>query len=274
MMRWPGRLAQLLLWPPVVALAALAGAALIAVRCWKGTAHPGEQFLLVALGWLVTGRGLVDRRTAERYLADLLPLWELVAGVFVAEVLRRVSHRAGEPARRQAPLLAGAVMFAVLLLLPGTGPVETFALLRRPHGVGDERVEGAVPDLRGASAWLAPRLAPADRVVATDWLTTYAYLGRVNGWIRATAYGWQATRKDGVVRDNYVGAEVLPNLAALRTFVARDTAGAVWVVAGGQEIAEASDLVSPEVRVWLLRQTPEFIASDGQTRVYRLARGL
>ena len=272
MMRWPGRLAQLLLWPPAVAIPALAGAALIAFRCWKGTARPGEQFLLVAIGWLVTGRGLLDRRAAERYLADLLPLWELVAGVFVAAVLGSVARRVPETARRQALVPTAVAMLVIALVLPGTNPIETFRLLQRPHGVGGDRVEPPVPDLRGASAWLAPRLAPEDRVVATDWLTTYAYLGRVNGWIRATAYAWQSTSKDGVARDNYVGAQVLPDLVALRAFMEQDGRGTVWIVAGGQELAASSDLVSPAVRAWLLAQTPAFVASDGETRVYRMRR--
>jgi hypothetical protein len=197
-------------------------------------------------------------------------MWELLAGVAIVALASWLASGA-KPATRARLVPALALGFTLpFAFLPGTSVRSTLAFDTRGHGAvrGDwNRVDTPVADLRGACAWLRPRLAPGDRVVATDWLTTYAYLKRVDGWARGSGYGWQAVWVDGVARDCYINAELLIDLPALRRFAAR---GPTWVVAGGQELFGSDALVRPEVRDWLLAQPVAFLAGDGETRVIRL----
>jgi hypothetical protein len=194
----------------------------------------------------------------------------LLAGCAAAGVIAWATRVARLRGLRWAPATAIAAMLGAAALLPGTNPAKTLEFLRRSHGVpadARERLGSTVADLRGACAWLTPRLKPGDRVVATDWLTTYCYVGRVDGWIRSREYGWQSILVEGIARDCYIGAQVLPDLPALEAYARR---GAVWVVAGAQELYAEDGLVGPEVRRWLLARPAAFVASDGLTRVYRL----
>lgn len=262
MARWPGRLARLLLWPPAIAVAALAGAWLVL----RGRAPEGARFVVIALAWLVIARGIVGDRAQIRYIADVVPLWEMLSAVAVTTLVAAARARAGA----RAALAIGTAMVVAALLLPGTSLRDVAGFLARTPGsrlLAGERLDTPAADLRGAAAWLAPRLEAGHAVVATDWLTTYTYTGRVDGWLRGEAYGWQSTPVDGVLRDCYLGARVLPDLGALLAFA---EGRVVWIVAGGEELGGYDSLLAPEVRTWLLGRTPEFTAADGGTRVYRI----
>jgi hypothetical protein len=264
MARWPGRLARLLLWPPAIAIAALAGA-WAALRA-RGALPGGARFLVIAVAWLVIGRGTVGDRTQIRFLADLWPLWEMLAALGVTTLVAAARSRAGA----RAAFGAAAAMVVAALLLPGTSPRDVAGFLARTPGsrlLAAERLDTPAADLRGAAAWLAPRLDPGDAVVATDWLTTYTYTGRVDGWLRGQAYGWQSTPVDGVLRDCYLGARVLPDLGALLAFA---EGRVVWIIAGSEELGGYEGLLAPDVRAWLLARAPAFTAADGGTRVYRI----
>lgn len=264
----PFRLAHLLLWPRAIGIAAGAAAVVIAIRCWRGTAGAAQQFLVLTIAWLVTSRSVLHWRIATRYLSDLLPVWELLAGSAAAAAIVGASRIA--PARRWAPGMAAVLLLGGTMLLPGTSPAPTLGFLRRTPGSWTGArgwIEEGIPDLREACAWLKPRLRPGDRVAATDWLTSACYLGRVDGWIRTQEYGWQTIRVDGVPRDCYVGAELLPDVAAVRAFAAH---GPLWVVASAEELFGHSNPLAPDMRAWVLAQPPAFVAADGGTRVFRL----
>jgi hypothetical protein len=263
---------HLALWPPAVTLPALAGLALVVLRAWRGKAGDGERFVSLAVLTLVAGRSLVATKWQLRYLADLWPLWELLAAwalVLAWEALGSARSLAG-PLRRRAAAALAAILAAAVLLLPGTSASGTWSTLRRGPGQGPALrpgESGFETDLRGACAWVAERMGPNDRVVATDWLTTYCYLGRVDGWIRSRGWGRQSTLVEGVARDVYLGAQVLPDPESLEDFLGGDPA---WIVAGGKEWADPLKL-SDAMRAWLEQEEPLFVAADGSTRVYRRA---
>ncbi|MBI3540318.1 MAG: glycosyltransferase family 39 protein, partial [Candidatus Eisenbacteria bacterium] len=266
MTRWPGRLVRLLLWPPAFAVATGACALAVAWRAWQGRGSESLRFTVIAIAWLVVSRGVLGDRTQIRYLVDVWPLGELVAAAGVIALVQR-ARRAG-----RAPALAlGAAMIVAALMLPGTSPADIVGFLSRGPGArtaAADRLDTPAADLRGASAWLAPRLRPDDFVIASDWLSTYCYVGRVDGWLRAEDYVWQSRPVGSVLRDCYLGARVLPDLGSLLD-VARDHP--LWIVAGGEELdGSASRLFPPDVRAWLLRRQPAFVAADRETRVYRI----
>jgi hypothetical protein len=263
--RWPWRFARMLLWPPAIAVAAGLAALWVARRAWRGDAPGGIHFLTLAIAWMVLTRGALGDRAQVRYVVDVWPLWELLAAwgavTFVAW---------SATVRKDPTFYRVAGLVTIALLLPGTSPRDIAAFLAR--GPGDrsavaDRLDSPAADLRGAAAWLAPRLAPGDAIVATDWISTCAYTGHVDGWLRSNDYGPQSTAVDGVPRDCYLGARVLPDRAALEAFAAGRT---VWVIAGGQELASDNDLLSPELRAWLTARPAEFVAADRETRVIRL----
>lgn len=267
-----GRFVRFLVsWPPAISILALAGSAGVLWRTWVGTARDGERFVTVVLVGLTAARSLLAGKWQERYLADVWPLWELLAGWGVVVVLAWLVALRPRAARRTAVAVGIGGASALVLILPGTSLVATHAYLARGPGEPPgfvKRVAGFAPDFRGVSDWLLPRLAPGDRVVATDWLSTYCYVGRVDGWIRSSGYGRQSVLIDGVTRDVYLGAEVLTDVAAIESFRA---GGPIWIVAGGLEWTDAAKLAET-TRSWLSAHEPVFVAADNWTRVYHLDR--
>ncbi|MFQ5718413.1 MAG: hypothetical protein ACE5IK_02580 [Acidobacteriota bacterium] len=257
-------------WPPAIAGFALLAAGLITVRAWSGTARAGERLMLVLLLLVTIVRSLLASKWQDRYLADLWPLWELLAGWGVAAVLTWGWRH--QRSRRQRRALRAAVVAAALVPvvgLPGTSLPVTLRYLARGPGAppaGTARVAGFAPDFRGVARWLQPRLADGEPILATDWLSTYCYLDRVDGWIRSAGYGGQSIRLHGSVRDIYLHARVLPDVASIESFSRGRT---TWIIAGGGEWTDDVKLSAP-VREWLDRLVPEFIARDGRTRIYRL----
>ncbi|MBD3162978.1 MAG: DUF5060 domain-containing protein, partial [Candidatus Eisenbacteria bacterium] len=268
-LRVPGRFLQTLLWPPFIGWIGAVVVLAVAARAWKGRAPGGILFLVIALSWSIVARSMMSSAVQTRYLTELWPLWELVAGYGIVVFLGASEGSEAGSLRRKLGPVTGIVLVFAALLLPGTGVRQTIAFLSRNHGesvYAGYQLRTIVPDLRSAGEWLEPRLAPADRVVATDWLTTYFYVGRVDGWLRSQTYRWQSVRSGGVVRDCYIGAEVVPTLEALQAFLER---GPTWVVVQGTEIAREETNITPEIREWLRDRDPAWIAEEGQTRVYR-----
>jgi hypothetical protein len=272
--RWPGRLIRLFAWPPLVGAAAGVWAVRVFVRAWRGRAGEGERFLVVTIVLLTTLRGLLTGRTSYRYIADVWPLWYLLAGCAIAGVVGWVAAGIQRPAlRRGLTVGASAVAAAATLLAPGTGVADVRRLLKMKSGdtvrIGPDASTTAV-DLRGAVAWVRPRLQPQDRVIATDWLATYCYLGRVDAWVRWKGYEVQSISKEGTLRDVYLGARVLPDLPALLAYLED---GPAWLIAGGLETTAGNEKLPPKVREWLATQEPAVVAADGITKLYRFPKG-
>jgi hypothetical protein len=223
---------------------------------------------------LTTLRGLLTGRTSYRYMADVWPLWYLLAGCAIAGALAWVAAGVRRPALRRG-VTAGAslVAAAAMAVAPGTGAADVLRFLAMKSGdatrIGPDGLTTAV-DLRGAVAWVRPRLQPHDRVIATDWLTTYCYLGRVDAWVRWRGYEVQSLPKDGTLRDVYLGAEVLPDLSALLAYLEQ---GPAWLIAGGLETAGRSEKFPPKIHEWLATRQPAFVAADGITKLYRFPGG-
>jgi hypothetical protein len=254
---------------PAVSLFALIGFGAVLVRSWRDKATDAERFLVASSLCIITGRALVAGKTTSRYLADIWPLWEMLAALVVAAtvvgVLRRLK-RFSAPVR-----YVGVIGLTTLIIgsLPGANPLDTLRYLRRDHGTpppGASRAVGFTPDFRGVRDWLSGRIEDGDRIVATDWLSTYCYLGRVDGWIRSKGYARQCIMVDGVPRDIYLRARVLPDLEAIESFT---SSAPVWIVAGGNELGKPEFKLAPDVQEWLLAQEPLFVARDGETRVFR-----
>ncbi len=266
-MRWPGRYAWYFLWPPAIGILALAGAVGIAIRCWLGRPTGGERFLLIAIVLLASCRGLLTAKTQARFLVEIWPLWGLLAGWALVGALTWIGRVFPSASRKWAVGAAGLVFAAACALLPGTGVSNTLAFLRQVPGervvTGPDQVR-RVPDMRGVGSWLRPRLTAGDRVVATDWLSTYVYVGQVDGWIRWQGWGHQSVWLDGAVRDIYLHAEVLSDLDALQTYLAE---GRTWVVVTELELSPGGEKMSPEARDWLLGLEPVFVGADGATRI-------
>jgi hypothetical protein len=270
-----GRFLRLLLlaWPPAITVAAVAGAAWTLAATWRGRADPHRRFMLLVVLLVFSSRALLARKWTSRYLADVRPLWELLAGLAIVGAAVWLADRLAARGSRRAALAALAPLFVIALALtPGTRPGDIVAYLGRGPGEppGPVRpVVGFTPDFRTVAEWLESRVGPDDRIVATDWLSTYCYTGRVDGWIRTRAYGRQSVLVDGVPRDMYIGAQVLPDRSAVERFAA---AGTTWIVAGGTELTTPS-LLAPEVRDWILTLPAEYVSVDGRTTVFRLEHG-
>lgn len=260
---------HLVLWPPAITLPALIGAVLITSRAWRGRAADGERFLLLVVVGLVAGRSLLAGKWEARYLADLWIPWELVAGGALAATIPALAGRLAPAGRRTAGALVSLALAIAVLLSPGTSLSGTLSYLGRGPGPapgGTARAAGFATDIRGAVTWLEERLEPGDRVVATDWLTTYCYLGRLDGWLRATGWGEQSYLQAGKPLDSYLSVRVLPDLDALREWARRRP---LWIVVGGREWGN-EEKFSPGIQAWLAEREAAYVAADGRTRVYRV----
>lgn len=266
--RWPARLARTYLWPPGLAIFAAIGGASALVRSTRLRAQEGERFILLALLVLTTVRGLLTGRSAERYLVDTGPMWALLAGLGVVCVHGWLIRDRLSGARRHLATRATAIgLLGLMLVLPGTG-VRALAryLTLAPGEAPTTPGVGLVPDYRGAAEWLAPRLAPGDHIVASNWLTTYCYLSRVDAWIRWRGWAHQAVYRSGAARDVYLSARVLPDLAALTEYVEEAPA---WIVVGAPELDPSQALVEPDVRAWLQTLEPTWTGPREDVFVYR-----
>jgi hypothetical protein len=255
-----------LLRPPAIAIPALIGSAAVLWSALRGTATPGPRFLLLCIVLLTVVRGLLAPKIVDRYMADVWTLWELLAGFAVVEGTRLAAVRLG--ADRPMRWAVATVVALGILLLPGTAPVETMRYLDRSPGVpASGVVPPMVPDLRGAARFVREHAAPGDRVAATDWLSTYCYVGQVDLWLRSDNWAQQAVEVKGVARDIYVGARVVPTLGDL---AAQRDGGPLWIVVGGLELYEEDRKLDADLRAFLGHEPAVWESKDGFTRVLRL----
>ena len=152
------------------------------------------------------------------------------------ELYKAASRDAGRSRQRGDPRDRGR-------LASRNDPLQTAAYLSRDHGAPPPsvaRATGYTADQRAAAAWLLPKLAPEDRIVATDWLSTYYYTRKVDAWIRSENYARKSVLRSGKPHEVYLDAEVLPTLEDIKSYA---EAGPIWIVAGGAE------LTSPRFKV-------------------------
>ncbi len=256
-----------LLRPPAVAVPALVGAAAVLVGALRGKRFEGPRFLLLCAFILTAVRGLLASKMSDRYMADVWPLWELLAAWTIVEGMGSAA-RLSQPAARALRWGVAVAVTAMFVLLPGTAPAQTLRYLDRPPGVPVHGVvPPMVPDLRGAARFVKEHAAQEDRIAATDWLSTYCYAGRVDYWLRSDAWAHQAVLRDGVPHDIYLGARVVPTLGDLEALAAGRP---LWVIAGGLELYEEDEKLDPTLRAFLRTQPAVWQGSDGWTRVLRL----
>jgi len=259
-------------WPVVVAVPLALALAYLAIF-ERPAADSALRFLASMVLMTVVVRSASTDQVDLRYSADVWPFAELIAAWGLVTFWSWVRGAAATPSLRRAigatVVTVGAVCVA---LLPGTNVADTFHYVtRQPGDRGPRQISPPfAPDIEGAVAWLRPQLAEGDRVAATDWLTSYCYLGRLDYWIRSGGYRGQSTIREGIVRDVYLGAEVVPTLEAL---LAKAEQGRVWVIVGGLELEVHDSKLSPDLRSWLAAREPRYRGSDGVTKVILLGDG-
>jgi hypothetical protein len=251
-------------------LLAVLGVAAVLIRSWKEKAGNAERFVVAVIVSLTMVRALLADKVTSRYLADVWLLWELLAAWALVGAVAWATRKL--PVGGEKPRYAAVFSLALLavVLLPGLQPVDTVVYLGRDHGEpppAARRVVGYTADQRGAAAWLNGRLAAGDRIVATDWLTTYCYLGRLDAWLNSETYARQSILVDGKPRDIYLGAEVLTDVEGLESYARSQR---VWIVVGGDELTDPDRKLSSATLDWLTTQEPLYVARDGQTRVLRI----
>jgi 4-amino-4-deoxy-L-arabinose transferase-like glycosyltransferase len=129
----------------------------------------------------------------------------------------------------------------------------------------------AVVDRRSPARYVAEHMEDGDRVVAMDWLTTYVYLRRVDYWSRTTKYESQAYEDDGVLRDLYLGAEILPDAQSLHALIDSTCRPTLWMVTSANIIRHGSK-TTPEVMALVASLEPYrvYTGLDGISAAYRL----
>lgn len=270
----PVRLAFPLLRTPLLAsVPATAGAVVVLARSWRGSEVGPQRFLYAFLASSILVRSMLGEKEAARYTFDLRPVWELLGGWVMIAAMGAATRRARSHSTAVSRLpmrLRLAGLGAALFLFSDTSPAATIPYLRTRPGQELPSLLGYprfVPDIGAAAAWLEPRIRPGERVAATDWLTTYACLGRLDGWIRSGAYEHQSVRRNGEIRDVYLGVPVLRTVASLEEWA---EAGPVWIVVGGLELEVRDSKLDPQLRAWLRAREPLYLARDGSTRVLLL----
>jgi len=268
-LRWPARYLSYLLDALPVGIAACAGAVAITVRAWRGNATFGERFLLLAVILLLLTRGLLTWKTQARFLVEIWPLWGLLAGWSVVRGLDWLNQLVSRGGPRTAPMPIAVTALAAIAFLMGGVLQKSTAYVTRETGE-DWWTPGTrvAWDIESAVEWLRPRLEPGDRVVATDWLMTYAYLERVDAWTRWRGWGRQAYVDSlGTIRDIYLSAELIPTLDDFLAYCEKWPV--VWVFAKGSHLKSESEKMDPSLQSLLSDRPADFVSPDGATSIYR-----
>jgi hypothetical protein len=149
------------LMAPVVIVLFLLGFAAALWR-WRhdGEARPTVWLSFLALGWLIVDALLAQRRVAsgaERYLLPGAALACIVAGVFVADVVRGIKHRSAD-GRVAAVALAVGWVALILLALPrmvtAVHQVHTGEHAAREESRLTSNLDGAIALAGGRAAML------------------------------------------------------------------------------------------------------------------------
>jgi hypothetical protein len=159
-------------------------------------------------------------------------------------------------------------------------PDQSFRILLREHGPVSEPfcALGVAPDHRGAAEFVRANALPHDRFAAEDALQQRLYLGRLSFWLRrlddASAFVRRDPR-DGTLRDIYVGARHVSDIAELRAVVRADPGHDVWLITSGEAAVAPEYYRTPETQRTLETWRPLawFVGADGLTRVYLLVNG-
>ena len=133
--RFPGRLGHILLWPHLIGLLAAGALLAVVLQSWSGRVGAGEQFLVIAVLWLVLGRSILSRTVQLRYLADVWILWEMLAAMAVCGLLAWANRGTVGRARPRAVALGGVLLAAHQRRPAGLDAVEEplHALLKLPR---------------------------------------------------------------------------------------------------------------------------------------------
>jgi len=231
---------------------------------------------------------------------DAVPWLVLVAGAFAPLLLSGLQARSGAlryQLHTVGPLIALAVLgahalasrlvprprlalaLAALASLAAVRPGVGLATVLREHGPVETRFTdlAVAPDHRGAGAFVRERARAEEWIAAEDPLQQYLLAGRADLWLRRIEDADGFARTDpagGPLRDVYVGARLVPDLAALQE-LARREGRVVWLITSGECEATPRWYRTPEtdarLRDW--RPLAWFEGADGMTRVFRLVDG-
>jgi hypothetical protein len=89
----------------------------------------------------------------------------------------------------------------------------------------------------------------------------------VDLWLRSEDWQQQAILVEGIPREFYLDARVVPTLVDLEE---QRAGGAIWVVAGGLEMYQKTGKLEPGLRRLLKEAPAVWVGRDGWTRVLRL----
>lgn len=208
-----------------------------------------------------------------RYLLPAYPWMVMVVAVTIADFFERL---ADSRMRFNASQLQVAATVAILLgIVGGHGFPAARTVLNASHGShvpwNDPGLE-IRPDHRSPGRFVRDHARPEDIVIAEDALEQRWYAGRVDYWYRSSTDAARYLYQDssGIVRDIYVGAELLPGPAAPYPWGREDIA--VWIITSGETAANREWYLAPDQAAWLdslqARIEPLYVGEDGLTAVY------
>ncbi|MEM7217585.1 MAG: glycosyltransferase family 39 protein [Pseudomonadota bacterium] len=214
--------------------------------------------------------GVIGQWFEDRYIVHVYPFLIVLTGYALFGVLQWLWQSL---ATRGLPLAAAAFVVLVAALAAAMPHHLLQGMLRsaqRDHGF--ENIENGryFPDHAAAGRYVAARLQPGDRVVASDVLQQRWYVGQADYWLRSltdvSRYIYVAS--DGKVRDIYVHAEHL-NENLLASLL--DAHPRIWVILSSIDMEEDWAFSAAEnafLERVAARGRLEFRGRDGRSKVY------
>lgn len=275
--RWLPVLVPSLVWmigigAPLWCLAALAPGARRHARVGATPALLLGATVVLAIALL----GFGAAHAVPRYLFHLLPFGVLLA----AGTMAGAGAAIGAWLRGENGARAGALAGACAALVIGVADAhvaDSCRVASRTHAdhVEDGRYLPSIEvlftwDTAGTGRYVAEHRAPEDRVLGTHPIFTFAYAGRLDGWIwKANPALWDAFHEahGGQLVDNYVGAPLVRTLRELRAELLRP--GRTWIVTTPSLGVAAH--VEPAIARYLAQHAEArvFEGRDGVSAVYR-----
>ena len=211
---------------PLMSLFALIGAAVLFDRCARPVPDRRSLFLLLTFTLSYFGTGVFAYTYSHfRYVQHADVFFMVIAAVGVLGVLSRLL---GAMSARPAI----AMVSTVLLTLVIVNPVRAVLAVTRDYSA-DSRLErwmniGGYPDYKTTSAYIIEHREAGDQVLVLEPREYYAYLGKIDGWVRSGHFAVQVVYWDGVPHDKYIGAPLIQDVEALRRTIETHS-GRTWL---------------------------------------------
>ncbi len=174
--------------------------------------------------------GLIANEFRPRYLFHL----DLLLYILITSLVFYAVERFSRPAIPAGTSKLACGLLILLLALPFFNPLRSMTITAAtPEDMSKISKKYHLAhwtDRKTTAKYVAEHRRPEDLIAGLDWINLYAYLGRLDYWIRAEVFDEYKLGPASDLRELYVGAKILSNATAIEATLNHLCGSRLWMV--------------------------------------------